>query len=439
MDASEPRPTCYHGGTNSAWYRITSSIKGQVSVRLMDYTDVHSIALYRGTSFADLVELGCYQFPAVGGSFPEPLVRAGDSLYFQVVADGHYWVSAIVGPSPFIDGVADAEDLSLGFLGFGWTTERLTVDTGEPLCAPAVATGWLKYVPAQSGAVTLQNFGGLYNDVLAVYQRMTLSDLQLLACGQVNRYTDWDLLTRIETRVTVDVVKGRPYYVQIGASSRPGGWFAPLLSRGTAPSNDSATTASFLDETHHSVNGTTVGAFTHAIAPCGSYQTVWYRVTAQTTGTLEVSIDTKATGSPLYMPALAIHRADTGELLACGNDTAANVTFRVPAQAGVSYLVAVQTTGHPGDFRLPGRSSSELLSCDLVPASCAAPAATPRRPPRGGTWSGSRHGLGRPRCRFTAMVLSRSCLVAEDRPSRASHSRLSDGAISRASRAANLR
>src|SRR6266481_6163793 len=92
MSASEPRPSCYHGGTNSAWYRITTSIKGQMSVRLMDYrdTDIHSIALYRGTSFADLVELGCYQFPPMGGSFPEPPVRPGDSLYFQVIADGPY-------------------------------------------------------------------------------------------------------------------------------------------------------------------------------------------------------------------------------------------------------------------------------------------------------------------------------------------------------------
>src|SRR5678815_2807557 len=168
-------------------------------------------------------------------------------------------------------------------------------------------------------------------------------------------YTDFDLTTRIETRLTADVVKGATYYLQIGATQAPqgpGGYVLPLLSRGAPPTNDSPQTAIILDETHHSVNATTVGAFTRPIGtPCGLFETVWYRVTAQTAGTLEVTVDTKATGSYLYAPALAIHRADAGELLACGGDTSATVTKTVPAEAGTSYLIAVLSAGHPGDFR----------------------------------------------------------------------------------------
>jgi hypothetical protein len=356
MTTDEPRPSCYHGGARSAWYRITTSIKGEVAARLNNYrdTDIHSIALYRGTSFSDVVELGCFQFPPMGGSFTQPLLRAGESVYFQVIADGAYYVSAMVLPSPFIDGLGDAEDLPLGFIGFGtWSTEGLTVDAGEPLpCGPAVATGWLKYVPDQTGTVTIEILAGLYNDVLALYQGTSLADLQLLGCGEVNRYTDWDQLMRIETRVSASVIKGVTYYVQVGATSSPGGSFDPLVARGAPPANDSAATAIFLDETHHSVNATTVGALTHRATECGLYQTVWYRVVAPTSGTLEVSIDTKATGSYLYMPTGIIHRMDTGELLACAGDTSANVTLHVSAQAGASYLIAVATAGHPGDFRM---------------------------------------------------------------------------------------
>lgn len=265
-----------------------------------------------------------------------------------------YWVSALIGPTRFIDNFADAEDLSIGFLNFGgWTTENATVEPAEPLPCGGARTAWLKYVPDQAGTVTFESMDSWYNDVLALYRGSTLGDLQLVACGEVNRYLDWDQTTRIETRLTADVVKGATYYLQIGATLGPGGYILPLLSRGAPPTSDSPATAVVLDETHHSVNATTVGAFTRPIGPpCGIFETVWYRVTAQTAGTLEVAVDTKATGSYLYAPALAIHRADTGELLACGNDTSANVTKTAPAEAGVSYLIAVQSAGHPGDFRM---------------------------------------------------------------------------------------
>jgi hypothetical protein len=355
MSASEPRPSCYHGGTNSAWYRITTSIKGQMAVRLMDYrdTDIHSIALYRGTSFGDLAELGCYQFPPMGGFFPEPPVRPGDSLYFQVIADGPYWVSALVGPTRFIDNFADAEDLSVGFLNFGaWTTENATVEPGEPLPCGGALTAWLKYVPDQSGSVTFTMMDGL-NDVLALYRGSTPAGLQLIRCGAVNNFQRSDLGSRVETRVTADLVKGVTYYVQIGATEGPGSFILPLVSRGSPPTNDSPGAAIALDDTHHSVNATTVGAFTRWLAlNCGIWESVWYVVTPQSSGILEVTVDSKATGDFNFAPALAIHRADTGDLLACGADTSATVTQRASVTAGTSYLIDVMSAGHPGDFRM---------------------------------------------------------------------------------------
>src|SRR5438046_726935 len=85
MTAGEPRPSCYTGGTSSAWYRITTSVKGVMGAGLVNYAGVHSIALYQGTSFADVVELSCLAFPPTS-SLLQPYMRAGDSLYLQVIA-----------------------------------------------------------------------------------------------------------------------------------------------------------------------------------------------------------------------------------------------------------------------------------------------------------------------------------------------------------------
>ncbi len=102
-----------------------------------------------------------------------------------------------------------------------------------------------------------------------------------------------------------------------------------------------------------SVNATTVGAFTRWLAlNRGIWESVWYIVTPQSSGTLEVTADSRATGDSNFAPALAIHRADTGELLACGADTSATVTQRASVTAGASYLIDVLSAGHPGDFRM---------------------------------------------------------------------------------------
>src|SRR5438477_1928461 len=352
MSSNEPRPSCYSSGTNSAWYQITTSVKGQMGARLLNYTGVHSIALYRGTSFADVVELSCLAFPPTTTDFLQPIMRAGDSLYLQVIADGTYLVSAVIGPTRFIDDFADAEDLSLGFLNFGgWTTENATVQPGEPLPCGGARTAWLKYVPLQSGTVTFTMMDGL-NDVLGLYRGTILANLQLIRCGASNMYQQFDLTTRIETRVTADVEKGVTYYVQIGATQGSGSFILPLLSPGVPPANDSSASALELSQ-NHSVNATTIGAFTRWLATnCGIWETVWYRITPQTSGTLAVTVDNKSTGSGNFAPAVAIHRADTGALLACGSDTNATVTESTPVDAGTPYLIDVMSAGYPGDFRM---------------------------------------------------------------------------------------
>src|SRR5438552_10245265 len=76
MTSNEPRPSCYSSGTNSAWYQITTSVKGQMGARLLNYTGVHSIALSRGTSFAAAAETSRPALPPTPSDFPQPLIRS---------------------------------------------------------------------------------------------------------------------------------------------------------------------------------------------------------------------------------------------------------------------------------------------------------------------------------------------------------------------------
>jgi len=113
MTPDEPRSGCYGSGTKSAWYRITTTVKGRMGTRLENYTgSIDSIALYQGSSFADVVELGCVSYVAPTTEFPQPIMRAGDSLYLQVIADGTYSVMALIVPTPFIDNFVDAHFFS---------------------------------------------------------------------------------------------------------------------------------------------------------------------------------------------------------------------------------------------------------------------------------------------------------------------------------------
>jgi hypothetical protein len=118
--------------------------------------------------------------------------------------------------------------------------------------------------------------------------------------------------------------------------------------------NDSPATAIALSQ-NHSVNATTVGAFTRPLTSNCPYvrETVWYLVTPLSSGVLEVTVDSKPTEARgNFIPAVAIHRADTGELLGCEYGTTSTVMQTAPVEAGTSYLINVMSAGFPGDFRM---------------------------------------------------------------------------------------
>ena len=351
----EPLPSCYVGGTSSAWYEVTTSIKGfmQSSVDGGFPGDLRTIALYRGTPFTGLTELGCASDQPTIMALTANM-REGDAMYMQVIADGPFTFRATLYPAGPIDNFADAERLTLGYTPNGdWTTTGGTTEPGEPLPCGGTRTAWLKYVADQSGPVTFMNLAG-HNEVLAVYSGSSLSNLQLLGCAASHRYQESSTFNVFdETRLRVSLENNVTYYVQI-ATSGSGSPVVLMVSHNDVVTNDTPATALALAQ-NHSVVGTTVGAFTNPLDFMCPYQfsSVWYLIVPATAGNLEVSIDSKRTeGFWNFAPTVAIHRADTGATLACAENSTFNVTQVVAVEAGASYLVAVGAVNRPGDCRL---------------------------------------------------------------------------------------
>lgn len=358
MTADEPRPTCYTGGNRSTWFAVTSSIKGLAQIRVDGgYPGtLRTMALYTGSTMADLIQRACDSSqPTILEALTS--LRAGSVVYAQVIADGPFTIRATMYPTPMIDSFADAEELTMGYTSNGvWTSEGGTVEAHEPLQCGGARTSWLRFVPPRSTTVTFMTLSSP-NDVLGVYRGSALTDLQLLGCGTTNSYqVAGTLTTAFETRLTTVVERGATYYVQVGVRAGNGGVVVLSVSdRGPVP-NDAPESAAPLGEDVTQL-GTTMGAFTTPLsATCPySFGTVWYLITPRAAGTLHVtmvSMPSAAHRNFNFAPAIAIHRADTRELLTCAQDTAAFVEQAAVVEAGRSYLIAAMSAGWPGEYRL---------------------------------------------------------------------------------------
>lgn len=355
MASDEPIPTCYPAAMRTTWFAVRSTIAGVLQViTYADEFDLLATVMYRGSSFADLAQLDCASNPQPYSLGVMAHLNAGETVFVQVVADGAFNVRGTMYPSFVTDMFASAEQLTLGYTSYGWTTEQGTVEPGEPLACGGTRTAWLKFAPEHTTAMTFMTLATPDNDVLALYRGSSLDTLQLVGCGAVNTYQMSGTLNLAhEMRLATTVERGVTYYVQIAARQGLGGPFVMSVDQRLPVANDSPESALQLSQNGNFVQ-TTVGAFTRPLAWMCPYQfgTVWYRITPTTTGTLDVTADSMPTTAHRnFAPALAIHRADTGELLTCAQDALA-VTQSVSVQAGTSYLIAAMSVGFPGDYRL---------------------------------------------------------------------------------------
>jgi len=353
--SGEPLPSCFPAATSTRWLSVSSELPGLVDVRA--YADeelgVQALALYRGGTFADVVELGCATNPQPFSVGVTAHINAGETLYAQVVATGSYTGSATVYQSAGWDTFATAEELGVGYEAGWWSTDAATVEPHEPLACGGGRTGWLKFVPRQQATVTFMVLA-TWNDVMALYRGTSFADLQSLGCAELNTYQlngSFDVAN--ELRITTTVQPGQTYYLQIGTTTGRGGTFAISVFKGTAVANDTVVRALPID-VGSTYQGTTNGAFSHPMGwLCGQFGTVWYRVAAPLSGVMDVTMNSQPTTARRnFMPALEVHSAATGERLACAGDTQQSVTVSVSVQAGESFLIAATSNGFPGDYRI---------------------------------------------------------------------------------------
>jgi hypothetical protein len=356
MAPDEPIPSCYPSATRSTWFSVHTSIAGVVQV--LAYADaeggLQALALYRGTTFTDLIDLDCSTDPQPFSLGATTHVDAGETVYAQVVASGSFSIRSTMYQTSAMDRFSSAEQLTSGYASGGWTTEGASLEPGEPLACGGGRTGWLKFIPGKTATVTFMILATT-NDALALYRGSSLTSLEALGCGELNTYQMSNSFTFLhELRLTADVQRGQTYYLQVADTSGLGSPFAVSVSEGGPVVNDDPTRAK--DLTHESaLLGTTVRAFTRPISFMCGYQfgTVWYRFTAPVTGTLEMVMDSQPTTARRnFMPVLAIHLASTREVVACGGDTQQSVALTAPVSAGESYLVAAMSNGFPGDYRI---------------------------------------------------------------------------------------
>jgi hypothetical protein len=339
----------------STWFAVRSTIAGVLQViTYADEGDLLATALYRGSTFSDLVQVDCASDPqpfSLGG-FAQ--MNGGDLIFVQVIADGAFSIRGTMYPSFMTDMFASAQQLTMGYTSNGWTTENGTLEPGEPLSCGGTRTLWLKFVPDHTTVVTFMMLS-TPNDVFALYRGSSLGNLQLVGCADVNTYqVAGSFDTRHETRLTSTVERGVTYYIQIAVTQGLGGGFAMSVEDRFAVANDSPGSAEQLSQ-DGTILRTTVGAFTRPISFMCPYQfgTVWYRFTPEVSGTLEVTMASQPTlARRNFAPAFAIHRGDTGELLACAQDNTITVSQSVPVQVGAEYLIAAMSAGFPGDYRL---------------------------------------------------------------------------------------
>lgn len=222
-EPGEPTSSCWIWAgfaDRSAWYTFIPGETGAIAARLLNGIGV--LAVYRGSSFADLVEVACDPF----GGRVAFRAEAGTAYYFQVhdILDQGSSVLFTLAtiPPPLNDAFADATGIPEP-LPFDDVVDiaGATEETGEPLpqCAfgPVSRTVWYAFTPTTSGSVTASLINPQFSSVVAAYAGDGLTVLTQLACragfgGPASFHAD----------------AGTTYYIQVASQSNQSG---PLTFR----------------------------------------------------------------------------------------------------------------------------------------------------------------------------------------------------------------
>ncbi|HUS60960.1 MAG TPA: hypothetical protein VMY34_02110 [Acidimicrobiales bacterium] len=351
LEGGEPQPSCSQTET-SVWYRLDQTEALRVNATTVGSSFDTVLAVYRGTSFADLREVACNDDGAGLMAQTSFKTLAGQSYFIQLsgfgTAAGPFSL-ALSATRTVLDNDAFAKAAALTGSSFTLAGDGAgkTLEAGEPTVGcgyPIIASSWYRFTATERTAI----FAGTQAEhtITVAYRGTSLADLTAVSCNH----------DTADRNVRVPVAAGETVYIQVAFHDWDGDGRPFELTGGTyeAPVNDEATGALPISFGEDSA-GTNVNASDSAGEPicAGGYGGVWYRFVAPETQSYVAStsgsaLDTTVgvfTGSPSEL-----------QMTACSDQTAVfwnSSSTGFSAVAGETYFIKVAGWwGDVGSFNL---------------------------------------------------------------------------------------
>jgi hypothetical protein len=364
VEPGEPAHGPFGPPAASVWFRYTAESDGAVRLSMPSdmYQPAVQVASYTGAAVESLTAQ--QQLFLYNGNAGYLNVQAGVTYDVAVAVPPYSYSDAtpfhLVGeflPPPNHDAFANAEILSGDAVTFAGTNAGATGEVGEPdhgagktvggypgfpgVSATALdpATGalgsvWYAWTAPEDGTIVLESTTSNFLTLVGVYTGADVDELTPMPTALAGNEIG-------PQRTRFDVTAGTTYHLAVDGQEGQIGDFAFKL--GYAPANDDFTDAQVLDPgvVLHTVTGTLTNATSEPGEPGGSWlQSVWYRLTPTTSGTLFLQRPADD-----YSTTLAVYSGtDLGTLSQWSwSEPYSSDVFVMPVEAGTTYHLAALT------------------------------------------------------------------------------------------------
>lgn len=355
------------GSAASVWWRWTATLNGPITVSACGSSFDTLLAVYTGTTFADMTQVA--QSDDACNQQSEVILTVASGTTYLVAVDGFggstgdisLSLDALVVPpnDSFATPEVLAAELPISVTG---TNVNATREAGEPEHGSpgylGTASVWYTWTPAASGAVTIDLCDGSdFATLLSVYTGESLGALvqvggNVYGCGPFSR-------------LTLNAVAGTTYRIAIDGGFGDTGTLTLAIRPATAVNDNFADATVLSGPLPILAYGTNVGATNEGGEPThadpdpsatrfANDSSVWYRWTATTNG--PVTIDT--CGSEFNSLLGVYEGAGLADLTRVGwnsNACSNQSLVRLDAVAGRTYQIAVVTADFEGPITLAVR------------------------------------------------------------------------------------
>jgi hypothetical protein len=367
-EGGEPTNPCGQIG-KTVWFKLVAPAPGGVSVDTFGSSFDTMLAVYTGTSLADLVPVACNDDTNGRQSRVVFATTPGTSYYVQ--AGGSFGNSGnlVVNfrsapPPPPNDLFARASAADTLPSTNTADTQSASTEPGEPMRPSCLVTGtiantvWYTFTAPTTTPVSVDTFGSDFDTVLVVYTGSALSGLTQVRCNDDSNGT-------LQSRVSFVAAAGTTYRIQVGGFQGATGNLTVHFGPGVPiPPNDNFANAVPITTLPAQFSATTDSATTEPGEPtrfnCGGVMTtvdntVWYSFTPTTTG--YVALDTFLSDAG-YDTVLAVYTGSAVNSLnpvVCNQDTdtpggGGSIQSRVTFNAAAGTTYRIQVGGSQGTF-----------------------------------------------------------------------------------------